>query len=169
MVEINSENFESIYGEYGKSIYRYFYFRTSSEETAEDLTATLFTNLWKKVKGGLEVKNTKAFIYTMAHGLLVDHYRKAKSQISISLELVNPFKMMAPDKTETGMVVDDEHKTLLRHLDKLRDDYKNILILYYIEEVRIAQIAQMLNKKEATVRVTIHRAVDQLKKVYEKI
>lgn len=167
MIDTKQVQFEREYADYGKSIYRYFYFRTSSHEMAEDLASIVFTNLWKKRKERVEIKNVKALLYTMAHGALVDYYRSAKNKLSVSIELVDASNVRDNDNTQVQLEIDDDTKLLHKYLDKLKLEYKEILILYYIEELKITEIANILNKKETTVRVTIHRAIAALKKLYE--
>lgn len=168
MIDSIKVQFESDYREYGRSIYRYFYFRASSHETAEDLTSLVFSNFWKKRKEKLSIKNVKALLYTMAHGVLVDYYRSASRGNMVAIDLVNPTSMSIPDENLDNLEIEADIQRLMQYLDRLKEEYKEILVLYYIEEVKIKDIAKILDKKEASVRVLIHRALTSLKKIYEK-
>jgi RNA polymerase sigma-70 factor (ECF subfamily) len=168
MIDLIQQKFESEYFTYIKQIYRYFYFRTSSHETAEDLASSVFSKYWKKLKEGAEIINTKALLYTMAHGVLVDHYRASNHNVSVSIEMIDQSKVAEADETQNALEIDEDIKQLGKFLDLIKEEYKEILVLYYIEELKPSQIAKILNKKEATVRVTIHRALNALRKIYEK-
>ncbi len=168
MIDLIKQKFESEYFTYIKQIYRYFYFRTSSHETAEDLSSLVFSKYWKKLKEGAEIINTKALLYTMAHGVLVDHYRASNHSVSVSIEVIDQSKVTEVDETQNALEIDEDIKQLGKFLDLIKEEYKEILVLYYIEELKPSQIAKILNTKEATVRVTIHRALNALRKIYEK-
>jgi RNA polymerase sigma-70 factor (ECF subfamily) len=48
-------------------------------------------------------------------------------------------------------------------LTNIKDEYREIIIWYYMDEFTVPEIAKILNKSEDTVRVTIHRALKVLK------
>lgn len=168
MIDIKQQKFETEYYAYVKQIYRYFYFRTSSHETAEDLVSTVFSKYWKKSKEDTKIQNTKALLYTMAHGVLVDHYRANRHVGDISLDIIDQSKLVETDNSLNSFELSEDVQILHKHLNLLKEEYKEILVLYYIEELKPSQIAKILSKKEATVRVTIHRALNALKRIYDK-
>lgn len=52
-------------------------------------------------------------------------------------------------------------------LDSLDEKYRTVLLLYYGEGFRVAEIAQMLDLKEETVKTRLKRARAGFKQVYE--
>ncbi|MCK4525285.1 MAG: RNA polymerase sigma factor, partial [Candidatus Andersenbacteria bacterium] len=80
------EAFAEIYDFYVVRIFRFVYLKTSSKETAEDLTSDTFLKCWRYIKQKNEagkkeiVKNNKisSFLYKIARNLIIDHYRKKK-------------------------------------------------------------------------------------------
>ena len=59
-----------------------------------------------------------------------------------------------------------EFKDLLERLD---EKYRLILILYYVEEFKIAEIAKLLDLHENTVKTRLRRGRNSLKQEYEKM
>ena len=43
------------------------------------------------------------------------------------------------------------------------DDYREVIVWYYLDELKVPEIAKILDKSEPTVRVLIHRALHALK------
>jgi len=81
------EKFSEIYDQYIDKIYRFVYFKVSSEEVAEDITSKVFLKGWEAFQShGLgedrEILNTSAFLYQIARNAVTDHYReKAKIKV----------------------------------------------------------------------------------------
>ena len=74
------------YDLYAEKLYRYVFLRTSSKETAEDIVSNVFLKTWDYLqKENSSIKNYRAFLYRVAHNLIVDYY-KEKSKRPISLE-----------------------------------------------------------------------------------
>jgi len=54
--------------------------------------------------------------------------------------------------------------TIKAVLTNLKDEYQEVVIWHYIDDLSIAEIAKMLKKSEGAVRVTLHRALKAVKK-----
>ena len=61
-----------------------------------------------------------------------------------------------------------EMKKIRENLAKLKEDQQNAIIWRYLDGLSAKEIAEMLEKEEGTVRVMIHRALQELKKLMEK-
>ena len=167
------EAFAEIYDFYVIRIFRFVYLKTSSKETAEDLTADTFLRCWKYIKEKSEsgkkeiVKNNKigSFLYRIARNLIIDHYRKKKH---MTVEISEEEKEAIVDHKQDILTQIDrkqEIEELRKSLGHLNDDYQEILILRYVEDLSMAEIAEITEKKEGAIRVQLHRAVKALEKV----
>ncbi len=163
------KEFEKIYDENIDKIFRFVYLKTSSKSDAEDITSKAFASLWKKLNKEESVKNPRAFLYSVARNMIIDYYRKNKTK-SDSLgsknipieEVVIEDKDMRADERAT---LNSEMEEVKEALSKLNENYQNIIIWYYLDELTIPEIASLLEKPESTVRVLIHRAMSSLKLV----
>ncbi|MDD3048192.1 MAG: RNA polymerase sigma factor, partial [Candidatus Pacebacteria bacterium] len=70
--------FSQIYEQNIEKIYRFAFFKTSSELVAQDIASEAFSRLWVQIKKGVEIKNPQAFLYKVTRNLLIDYYRKRK-------------------------------------------------------------------------------------------
>ena len=170
------EAFAEIYDFYVIRIFRFVYLKTSSKETAEDLTADTFLRCWKYIKEKSEsgkkeiVKNNKigSFLYRIARNLIIDHYRKKKN---MTVEISEEEKETIVDHKQDILAQIDrkqEIEELRKSLGHLNDDYQEILILRYVEDLSMAEIAEITEKKEGAIRVQLHRAVKALEKVMKR-
>ena len=160
--------FEEIYDANVEQIYRFLFLKLGSKDEAEDLTSKTFLRVWETVnrenpEGGM--KNPRAYAYKIARNLLIDYYRqKRESNIPID-DLVVEDKEKRPDEVAE---IDSEMERVRLALKELNDDYQNVIIWHYLNELTIEEIADLMNKSETNVRVTIHRAVSAIKREIEK-
>ena len=74
-----NEHFTRCYKANADAIFHYCLIRVSDKEQAIDITEETFARLWKTLEEGTEVKNDRAFLFTVAHRLIIDWYRKKKA------------------------------------------------------------------------------------------
>ena len=58
----------------------------------------------------------------------------------------------------------EEKDDLYDAIDSLKDQYKTVIILFYFQELKIKEIAQVLNIPEGSVKADLYRAKKQLSK-----
>jgi len=56
-----------------------------------------------------------------------------------------------------------ELENLKKALRRLRDEYSEVIIWHYLDDLSVKEIAEILNKRENNVRVLLHRALESLK------
>ena len=62
--------------------------------------------------------------------------------------------------------INAELKLLQKHISKLKPEYQDVLILKHVEGLSVKEISEIVSKNPNIVRVTIHRAMNALKKIY---
>lgn len=165
--------FEEAYMRYNDELFRHCYLRVSDRERAVELTQEAFLRTWDYVKKGNEVLEFRPFLYRTLKNLIIDEYRKMKTQ---SLE-----KMV--EDTEGGsieaLLPADESNTLeaaidrfegsraLEALKQLPDAYKEVLIMRYVEGLSPKEIAHQLEENENAISVRVHRGLKKLKDLLE--
>ena len=159
-----SRAFEEFYGLYVKKIYRFIYYRINSKQEAQDLTSETFCRAWQSTAQGGKIENLKAFIYRIAHNLIVDFYaQKQKAPLELNEEL----KETLPDggSLDKNIDVDLDLEQVKRAIKKLPSNYQEILIMRFLDELSISEISQVLGKSKNNIYVLIHRALSVLKKL----
>ncbi len=161
------ESFAMLYDLYAPKVYRFLFFRTMNESVAQDITSIVFLKIWGYIlnKNNKPIKNPKAFVYTTSRNELVNFYReRAHKEFETNIDTVL-LEQLALINNSPEEIFDKSSFNIQSYLKKLKDEYREILILRYIEEMSIAEIAQILNKGRITVRVTLHRALNSLRKI----
>lgn len=163
---MDEQSFINLYDELAPKIFKYCFFRVNSKEDAEDITSQVFLRTWDYLRLGKEIKNIKGFLYQIAHNLIIDYYRKNKTNKKISLdEPENPI-----DVPEKSIFIEDLNKRMLvdevrEKINLLPDNYKEVIILRYIDDLAIKEIAQIMKIKENNISVLLYRATEKLKKL----
>jgi len=152
--------FSKIYDQYIEKIYRFIFLKVNSKEIAEDLTSETFLKCWEAFKEK-EIENPQAFLYQIARNLIVDHYRQKEKFQTVPIEN-NPISDPRQNLQETSNL-NLEMEKVRTALSKLKDEYQDVLIWYYLEGIPVRKIAKMLDKTESATRVLIHRALNSLR------
>lgn len=167
MEHITEEQFIAYYQEYAPNIFKYCYFRVHSKEDAEDLAAKVFTKTWDYLAHGNTIDRMRAFLYRSAHNAIVDFYKTSKKDQEVSIHTFGEDTIDIPD--DTSFVKDAETKMLVQNikqqLHELPDAYREIIILRYLDELSIEEIAKVTEMTENNVSVKLHRAVEKLKSI----
>jgi RNA polymerase sigma-70 factor, ECF subfamily len=156
--------YSEVYDKYVKKIYRFVLLKVNSAEIAEDLTSEVFMRGWQAYKGQGpdKIENLQAFLYQIARNLLADHYRhEVKAQL-VSVDLAPPLPDEKQDLEAISFIQSDMERVKAA-LVNINDDYREVIVWYYLDELKVPEIAKILDKSEPTVRVLIHRALNALK------
>ncbi|HVC34932.1 MAG TPA: sigma-70 family RNA polymerase sigma factor [Chloroflexota bacterium] len=156
----DSASFGSLYEFYLDRIYRYVYYRVASTTEAEDLTEQVFLKAWEAIdryepRGAPFV----AWLYRLAHNLVVDHYRGRHS--SASLDEIEDAEDAGAD-VESAVQDRLEAEAVRAAIGTLNPDYQQMLVLRFVEGLSHAEVAQIVGKSEGATRVIQHRALQAL-------
>ena len=161
------KTFSKIYDQHIDKIYRFIYVKVSSQQIAEDLCSETFTKGWEAFKKAnsstsiSKIDNLSAFLYKIARNLVIDHYREKGRFQTVSAE----YSVVADphaDLEEKAFMTSDLDRVRLA-LSNIKDDYREVIVWHYLDDLRVPEIAEILDKPEGTVRVLLHRALKSLK------
>lgn len=161
-----SDSFGKLYDFFVTQIYRYFYYRADKDDI-EDLTGMLFLKVWEKIKKYKKRKVPfRAWVFRIAHNLLVDYYRTRKEVSRLDESLQDIRSDASPvNFTESSL----SSVTLRIAISKLKKNYQEIIILRFINEFDAKEVAKALKMREGSVRVLQFRALAALKKVLSEM
>ena len=158
----DQESFKKIIDKYSKPIYNYLlrimYFHIQDSEDA--LAETMF-----KAYSNLNSFNTKlkfsSWLYRIAHNQAVDILKKKKHKL---IPLDDNFKNF----TFTPNFAMSQKVDLEKILQALKEEDRNLLTLFYLEEKTVTEIGQILKKRPTTISVKLHRAKARAQKQVQK-
>ncbi|MFW0862386.1 MAG: RNA polymerase sigma factor [Candidatus Komeilibacteria bacterium] len=157
----NKEAFGTLYNKYINKIYRFAFYKTSSKELAEDIASQSFLKLWEKIAQGGPIQSVQALLYQIARNLIIDHYR-SKYNTEVPLEFELDSQAVHIDEKIHSKI---DNELLRPAVMKLKEEYREVVVLRYIEELSISEIAKIVDKSNGNVRTLTHRALAELKKI----
>ncbi|RJR30876.1 RNA polymerase sigma factor [Candidatus Parcubacteria bacterium] len=161
------EAYADIYELYIDRIYRFIFFKVSNHEEAEDLAAEVFLKTWQYlIQPESKVNNLNALLYQTARNCVIDFYRQNnKRELLPGDETLSRIEDKRQQKLLIEIEAGIELEKIEKHISKLKDEYREILILKYLEELSNDEIAKVLEKSAGAVRVLSHRALKILKDI----
>ncbi len=164
------EAFGKIYDLYAARIYRFVFFKVSSEEEAQDLTSDVFLKTWQALleENAKEVRHLGAFLYSIARNRVIDHYRSRAAREVVPLQEEAEDQLMDERMLQEKNEAKIDTELLSTHLRALKDEYREVLLMRYLDEYEIGEIAKLTDKTSGNVRVLLHRATNALRDVINK-
>ena len=156
----------ALYDRHQRRIFRYVWARTGSVQTAEDLTGEVFSRM---LQGLSTYKMTgvpfAAWLYRMAHNLIVDHYRKENHQPVVPLEQAEDVQAA---EWESPMVVVERRLTAERvqqALTQLDPSQQKVVVLRFLVGMSLKDVASTLDKTVAAIKSLQHRGLMVLREI----
>ena len=168
----DKEVFTKVYDDNVSDIHRFVYFKIGSREEANDLTSIIFLKTWDHIqKNTLEdAKTLRALLYKVARNAIIDYYREKGSQKPISLDdEKNPVDIASDIDQAEKLDQDTDLKRIISQLPFLKEEYREIIIMRFINDLSLEEIADVTKKSRGNVRVLLHRALTALKELIEEL
>ena len=155
-IKINEELFKKLVTQYGNSILRMCYMYLKDYQLAEDVTQETFLQVWNKYETFENKSSEKTWITRIAINLCKNCMRASWfKRISIE-ELPEIF-----ENDSSEMVLNKG--TISLKIMKLPQKYREVILLYYYQELSVKEISAVLNQKETTILQRLKRARECLK------
>lgn len=166
----DNEAFGELYDFYAPRVYRFVRLKVDSQETAQDVTSEAFLKIWQHLQEQRKIRERfQALLYKIARNLVVDFYRSKSIQEILIEDNLEEFSEVEDEETSDKLVIRQEEMVEVKKaLIQVHPNYQDVIVWYYLDELTIPEIAEILEKNEGTVRVLIHRAVKSLRNVMEE-
>ena len=167
----DKEAFIEAYDENVDDIHRFVYFKIGSKEEANDLTSMIFLKTWNHIQtNSLEDSKTlRALLYKIARNTIIDYYRETSNKITASLDDEDNKIEVIDENIDPQTRIDQEAdlERIKSKLPLLKEEYREVIIMRFINDLTLEEIADISGKKIGNIRVLIHRALGALKTLVE--
>lgn len=157
------ERYQSKIGRYGKKF-------LSNQENIEDVVQEVFIKTYQNIQSFDVTQKFSPWIYRIAHNTYINALKKSER---------GPLYLFDFDTLISHTVVSDpiEHereqieikKIVDQGLGELEAKYREILVLYYLEELSYKEISDVLHIPIGTVGIRLLRAKEMLRQAYKKL
>ena len=149
-----------LYELYYERIFRFCVHRLFIKEVAEDVTSTVFLEVARRIhsfKGRTE-QDFRNWLYRLAANQANAYIRKTSRRKQLLVEAASSMTAAATDSSS-----ELDWPGLYAAVLKLKPEHQTIITLRFFENLDFEQIAKILDAREATVRVTLHRILTKLR------
>ena len=161
------EAFGALYDRFLDRVYRYLYFRLRSQADAEDLTEQVFLRAWEAIgRFRWQGRPFLAWLYRLAHNLLVDHHRAQRPSSSLDDD-ERPLQL-ASTAAEGELSQALNASVLSGVIRQLTPEQQQVIVLKFIDGLDNAEISAILDKREGAIRALQLRALLSLRRLLEE-
>lgn len=172
--------FNRIFKEYQPKILRYLT-RLTGRYEAEDLSQEVFIKVESGLKNFRGESKLSTWIYRIATNTAVDRMRspsfkykvndttspEAEQENDLDIEDKDQFTGEKTELTDQQYIRKEMNSCIRNFIESLPENYKSVVILNELEELKNHEIADILNITLDTVKIRLHRARAQLRKKLE--
>lgn len=166
---MNRQEVEKTIAEYLKPIFGFALKRCKNVHDAEDLSQEIVTRAFRALLAKDDVADMGKFIWTVAHNVLSNYYRDAaKSVANVSVDEIAELIADPYADTDADDNLDAIHR-LRTEIAYLSKQQRRIVIAYYFEKRKQADIAKELGISPGTVKWHLFEAKKELKRGMDKM
>lgn len=151
-----------IYDEFHPLIYRYIARQVEDMETARDLSADVFNRLLITLENGQGPdKSVRSWLYTCAHNMVVDHYRRRNFRAHL------PLPEQLADADANPVLEAEAHidaSQVRQAMETLTPDQRQVITLKFLGEFSNVEIAEIMDKPVGAVKQLQFRGLASLQR-----
>jgi len=149
--------FSRLYKFYLPKLYNYAFYRTGSKQEAEDVVSLTFIKALEYLKKG-ETKyiSFKNWLYKVCSNIIINNWRKGShAQCALPCYFNN-------NDVDFSEKIDDK-LIIIQTLCKLSAEQQQVLLLRYVQDLSICQVAEIMGKSEGAVKQLAYRGLKNMK------
>lgn len=168
--EKKTELFEVLYDRYAPIIYRKCVSLTKDQNTAKDLMQDIMIKVLLNIAQFEGRSNFSLWVNTISYNHCMQYF-KLKKRLVVSPEELNTYETI-PIQDIEGEHQELEQikaKQLLLLLEKLKSEYRLILVMRYFSDMSVKEIAESLEIGESAVKMRLKRGRAKLAELFNQL
>ncbi|UOR10567.1 RNA polymerase sigma factor SigW [Halobacillus amylolyticus] len=163
--------FEDIVSFYQNKVYYICYRMIGNAYEAEDLAQEAFIRAYTNIHTFDERRKFSTWLYRIATNLTIDRIRKKKPDYYLDAEVrgtdgLDMYSQLAIDQASPEEEVEslELQSYIHREILALPPKYRSVIVLRYLDELALQEIAEILDIPVGTVKTRVHRGREALRK-----
>lgn len=159
---MRSDAVEELFKAHYNDAYLYTLTITKNAQEAEDIVSVAFFRALNTADK--KIRDFKPWLLRVCRNEIYTRSRKSKKVTTLEGDVA--------DEAESAVekvIMDEEYRALHKAIGLLPENLREILLLFYFEEMSVKEIADIVGKTEVNVRVGLYRGREELKKLLEAI
>ena len=156
--------FEALMRAYSGFVYSLAFRMLGGRADAEDVFQETFFRAWSHLNSFRSGGNFTHWIKRIATNLCIDRLKARKRQQAYEKDQV---EQVGSWEGEEQYAEEQEHLTVNQLLAQLPVNHRAAVVLFYLEDRSVEEVARTLKQKPATIKVWLFRARQKMKAVLE--
>ena len=170
-------HYEELVSLYWQQLSAFVLRRTRHFQDTEDIIQETFMRAYLALERypgeRIETLKIRPWLYKIAWSVYCNHTGRGKLPLIVPLEMPDDAPYLEPEEDarvqpEALYEQAEQRRELEVLLEKLPAHYRDLVSLYYFEELSQKEIAEILNLPLGTVKVYIHRGIRLLRKLLDE-
>lgn len=158
-------NLEEVINRYNNYIYKMLKNSINKEEDIEEILSDIFIVFWKNYSRLDKNTNVRAYLIGVTRNLIKKKYR----EYNLIFEIKDINENINSDIDIEKLAEENEKSSLIaKIIDNMKDEEKNIFIMFYYKNYKIKGISCKLNISITKVKVTLHRLRKKVKNIFKE-
>lgn len=168
---MEKQQLEKYINEYGRDIYLFCKRLTQNKNTADDLYQETFLKLWE-LDNVNDTENPKSYLLGIVVNLWKNQCRKQmwRKQIADIVPVSEESQIenfSAADSVEDTVISNQEKVLVQDAVNRLPEKLRIVVLLYYMENLKVAEIAEQMHESVSSIKSKLMRARKYLRKELE--
>jgi RNA polymerase sigma-70 factor (ECF subfamily) len=133
---------------------------TGNAEAALDLLQDVWMRVFRGIRRLKDPGSLRPWLYSITHGIAVDRIRRNNSR-----ERAEEVHIAAFQESADPSFAEEDSAALHQALNELGLEHREVLVLHFLEDFSLAEIAGIVGCSEGTVKSRIHYAKTALKEI----
>jgi RNA polymerase sigma-70 factor, ECF subfamily len=165
-----STAWDALFRRYQLPLYVYVRELVRDEQTSLDLVQETFVNATRHLRSLREDAKFGSWLFGIAHQKCVQHWRRRQVAERVFSDEPVPLEDFpeAGDSPDEWLVRREQEEELMRLIEQLPAVQRSALLLHFLEEFPLEEIAQITGTQLGTVKSRLHYAKKALRKLLEE-
>lgn len=155
---------------YHPAIYAYLYRLTSKRQLAEDLAQECFVRVFTAFQTGRLPERFRPWIYRIATNLCRDVWKSGAYRYEVTAQDTGVYDAAdgGLDTVASFLEKQDEREAVIAALSALPEEERQIVVLRFYQDLKLDEIAELLELPSGTVKSKLYRAFKRLADTLQK-
>ena len=133
---------------------------TGNPDSALDVLQEVWIKAFRGIRKLKDPGSLRSWLYSITHGIAVDRVRR-----NISREKAEEVQLEDFQETEEPSFAEDDAAAIHQALSEIGFKHREVLVLHFLEDLSMAEIAKVVGCSEGTVKSRIHYAKRAMKEI----
>jgi RNA polymerase sigma-70 factor, ECF subfamily len=157
---------ETLFKRYQLPLYVYVFELARDEQTSLDIVQETFISAARHIGGLQDDEKFGSWLFSIAHQKCVQRWRKRSKEESLLEEQTDDFIEYAEGPLDL-LIRKEQEEAFMTLLYQLPIPQRSVLLLHFVEDFSLGEIANITGAQLGTVKSRMHYAKKALRKLYE--